>query len=218
MFALQQAEPDFELIEPGGIGRQPEHLKVQAPFADLFLLLQPAFKLFRSMGGSIIENEDDVLHLPTQSFRNDLLLHKSLEVDKAFALTTGGVDLAVSDRQSGKQMAKAVALIASFVQLRLAWLRRTRGLLALTSLNGGFFIQTDQPRLVGLQGRRLSISLKHGTSPLQKGFGIMDMLPTMVAPGTNAFGFEPAPHGAGRDSRKSWVAGDVTGYFGPTPT
>lgn len=51
MLALQQAEPDFELIEPGGVSRQPEHLEVQLPVTGLFLLLQPAFELLRGMGG-----------------------------------------------------------------------------------------------------------------------------------------------------------------------
>src|SRR2546428_8693176 len=36
VFALKHTEPDFELIEPGGIGRQPEHLKVQLPVTGRF--------------------------------------------------------------------------------------------------------------------------------------------------------------------------------------
>ncbi len=46
VFALKHTEPDFDLIKPGGIGRQPEHLKVQVPVTGRFLLAQPAFELF----------------------------------------------------------------------------------------------------------------------------------------------------------------------------
>ena len=38
VFALEHTEPDFDLIEPGRIGRQPEHLKVEVPVTDCFLL------------------------------------------------------------------------------------------------------------------------------------------------------------------------------------
>ncbi len=46
----------------------------------------------------------------------------------------------------------------------------------------------------------------------------MDVLPGMIAPGTNPFGFEPATNRACRDVRKRWVLGDATGQLGSTPT
>jgi hypothetical protein len=39
MFALQETEPDFDLIQPGRIGRQPVHLEVQSPVTRAFLLI-----------------------------------------------------------------------------------------------------------------------------------------------------------------------------------
>ena len=85
MFALKHTEPDFDLIQPGGIGRQPVHLKMQSPGTSTFLLTEPAFELFRSMGGAIVQDQGHRVDLPPKGFGNDLLLHKGLEIDKAFA-------------------------------------------------------------------------------------------------------------------------------------
>lgn len=38
VFALEETEPDFDLIQPGGVGRQPMHLKVEQPFRRLLHL------------------------------------------------------------------------------------------------------------------------------------------------------------------------------------
>jgi hypothetical protein len=144
-------------------------------------------------------------------------LHKGLEIDKAFALTTGAVDLAVGHREPGKQMTSSTSVIARFVQQRLAWACWARKLLALTSLNGGFLIQTDQPGACSQERLRLGVGLKHGAGPLEKGDWIMDVLPGVIAPGTNALGFEPATDRTGRDGRKCRVLGHLMGQFGSTP-
>ena len=104
MFALKHAEPNFDLIKPGGIGRQPEDLKVQLPFTGAFLFAEPPFELLGGVCGSIIQNEGHGVDLPPQGLGNDLLLHKGLEIDKAFATSAGSVDLAISNGESGKQM------------------------------------------------------------------------------------------------------------------
>jgi len=57
MFALQHTEPDFDLIQPGRVGRQPVHLKVHPPFTRLFLLTEPPLELFGRMGGAIVQDE-----------------------------------------------------------------------------------------------------------------------------------------------------------------
>ena len=101
MFALKQTEPDFDLIQPGGVGRQPEDLKVQLSFTGCFLLTEPTFELFRSVRGAIIQDQDRGGDLPPQGFGNDLLLHEGLEIDKAFALTADAIDLPGSRQWRG---------------------------------------------------------------------------------------------------------------------
>src|SRR5947209_11359248 len=145
VFALQYTEPDFDLIEPGGVGRQPEHLKVQSSFTGLFLLAEPPLELFGRMSGAIVQDESHGVDLSSQRFGNDFLLHKGLEIDKALALTANSVNLAISDRKSGKEMACPTTLIARFVKPRLASLCWTRRLLPLAGLDRGFLIETDQP-------------------------------------------------------------------------
>ena len=51
-FALKHTEPDFDLIQPGGMGRHPEDLKVEWPLAVAFLLTEPPFKLFGRVRGA----------------------------------------------------------------------------------------------------------------------------------------------------------------------
>jgi hypothetical protein len=85
VLALKQTEPDFELIQPGGIGRQPEDLIVQLLFAGAFLFTEPAFELFGSVRGSIVQDEDHRLHLALTGFGKNDLLEKGLEIDKALA-------------------------------------------------------------------------------------------------------------------------------------
>jgi len=165
---------------------------VQLPGTSLFLLTQPAFQLFRSVGGAIIEDEGDGLHLAPQSFGNDLLLDKGLEIDKTFASATGTVDLAIGDGEAGKQMACTATMVAGFMQHRLARTCWARRLFALTRLNGGFLIDTQQPVAFLEEGPRLSIGFEHRASSVQESDGIMDMLPGVIAPGTKAFGSEPA--------------------------
>lgn len=164
---------------------------MQVPFTDLCLLTQPACQLFRSVGGAIIEDEGDGLHLAPQGFGNDLLLDKGLEIDKTFALSTGSVDLAISHREPGKQMACATPMIARFMQYRLAGACWARWLLTLPCLNGGFLINSDEPGAFLQECSRLSIGLQDRAGAVQEGHGIMDVLPSVIAPRTKAFGSEP---------------------------
>lgn len=192
-------------------------LKVHLPVTGLFLLTEPALELFGRMGGAIVQDEGHGVDLPSQRFGNDLLTHKGLEIDKAFALPTGAINLAIRHREPGKQMASATAMIAGFLQQRLAWTCWTRRIFALASLNGSFLVETDQPVACSQERSRLGIGLKHWPGSLQEGDRLMDVLPGVVAPGTKAFGLEPATDGAGGDGRKRRVLSHATGQFGSTP-
>src|SRR5260221_10818584 len=140
-------------------------MKVQLPLAGAFLFAEPPFELLGSVGRSIIENEGHRVDLPPKGFGNDLLLHEGLEINKAFALAAGSVDLAIGNGESGKQMACASTIIASFVQRRLACARWTRRLLAFACLDRGFLVQADQPGPCSQKGSRLAIGLQDWASP-----------------------------------------------------
>ncbi len=217
MFTLQQTEPDFNLIEPGSIGRQPMHLEVQVRGTLAFLFAEPVFQLLRGMRGSIIKNEDHRMHLTAQRFGNDVLLHKGLEIDEALALSARSVDLAIGDGESCKQMSGSTTMIACFMQQRLAWTSGARRVFALPCLNGGFLIETDQPGAFVQECLCLAIGVQDRTGSLQEGDGIMDMLPGMIAPGAKAFGFEPAADRTCREAREGRILDDVSSQFGPTP-
>lgn len=115
------------------------------------------------MGGSIIENEHHGMHLTTQRFGNDLLLHEGLEIDKAFTLPTCSVDLAIGDREPGKQMPGSTTIIACFMQQWLAWMSGARRLLTLACLDGSFLIQTEKPGSLAQKGLRLAVGVQDRT-------------------------------------------------------
>jgi hypothetical protein len=166
MFTLQHTEPDFDLIQPGGIGRQPEDLKVQSLVTGQFLLTQSALELFRRVGGPVVQDQGHRVDAPSQSFGNNVLLHKGLKIDKAFALAASAVDFSISDGEPGKEMACAPTMVASFVQQRFAWACWARRLFALACLNGRFLIETEQPGACSQECLCLGIGLQHWASSL----------------------------------------------------
>lgn len=138
---------------------------MQSPITGSFLLTEPAFELLGGMRRSIIEDEGHPVDTPSQCFGNDLLLHEGLEIDKAFALATGAIHLAVGHREPGKQMSCAATLITCFTQHRLASLCWARWLLTLTGLNRGFLVEADEPGACTQERSCLGIGLEHRTGP-----------------------------------------------------
>lgn len=214
---LEEAKPDLDLIEPGSIGRQPQHLKMQTKIAHATQLLEPAFELPGGMRRPIIENEDDRLNVTVQGFSKDDLLHNALEIDKALALAASTVDPAISDGKPGKQVPRATTMIACLVENRFVRIGGTRGLFPLTRLNGGFFIQTHQPRAVLRESACLKVSVENRTGALQEGFWMMDVLPRVIAPGTKAFRFEPATHRTRRETRQARIVSNLSRQGTATP-
>ena|SRR2546425_9741594 len=140
------------------------------------------------MGGAIVQDEGHRVHLAPERFGNDDLLEKGLEIHKAFARAAQAVDLAIGHREASKQLARATPLVARFVQQRLAWLGWAWRLFALACLDGGFLIQAQQPDACRQQRSCLAIGVQDRTGTLQEGDRIMDMLPSVKAPRTQAFG------------------------------
>ena len=187
---------------------------MQPSLTSEFLLTEPAFQLFGGMRGPVVQDEDHRLHLAPQGFGNDDLLEKGLEIDEALAAAAGSIYLAIGDGQSSEQVACATTMVARFVQHRPAWARR---LLTLACLNGRFLVQTDQPGSCSQENACLGISLEDRASPVQEGLGVMNVLPSVRAPGTKAFGLEPATNRAGRKTRQRGILRHASCQFGSAP-
>src|SRR6266566_7589576 len=56
-FALKQTEPDLQLVEPRGVGRQPRELHHQFSLRHRRQFLDPAWELLGRMGRSIIQDQ-----------------------------------------------------------------------------------------------------------------------------------------------------------------
>lgn len=216
--ALEQAEPDFNLIKPGSIRGQPQNVEVQAQIAHAVLLLKPAFELLGSVGGAVIKDENDGVHLSMKSLRKNDLLDKTLEIEKPLALAAGSIDLAIGDGKSGEQMTCTATMVAHFVESRFVWTSRTRRLLPLARLDGGFFIQAHEPDAALQERLRLKIGVENGAGALQEGLWVMDMLPGMVAPGAKAFGFEPATYRTRGEMWQARIVRNLSRQGASTPT
>src|SRR6266487_2189590 len=108
--ALQDTEPDLQLIEPGGIRRQPTDVKLELTLHHCWLFLQPAFQLLRSVGGSIVQDQADRPCTALKRLRDDDLLHKGLKIGKGFARAAAARDLPIGDTESRKQVPGATTL------------------------------------------------------------------------------------------------------------
>src|SRR5260370_27849788 len=60
--ALQDTKPDFELIQPGSVRRQPKHMKGELTLSHYRQFPQPALQLLWRVGGAIVENQVNRLH------------------------------------------------------------------------------------------------------------------------------------------------------------
>ncbi len=156
-FALQDAEPNFDLIEPGGVGRQPADLEVEWRLERGLELLQPAFQLFRGMSRAVVQDESDRGHFAAHGFGHNDLLDKGLEIDKALAGAASPVDAAIGHTQACKQVAGTSPMVARCVQLGFASQGRTWLLFTLTGLDRRFFVEGQEPGSFSQQGSSAGI-------------------------------------------------------------
>src|SRR6266699_63585 len=186
-FALQETEPDLQLIEPRSVDRQPIELHPQFPLRRRRQLLHPTGQLFGRMGRPIIQHQCHRLHLAALGFCNDNRLEKGTEVDKAFARMALAIDQPISHTPGGHQVQCAMASVTWGLidwMLGHGW---TRSLLGLTSLNRGFLIGTDHPDPLLQQSTSVFVQVEDRTGPLQEG---MSRVPGCVArSGTARGGF-----------------------------
>src|SRR5260370_33825826 len=130
-FALQDAEPNLEVIERGSVERQPADLEMDPVLMGGVQLLLPACQLFGGMRGSIIQDEDHRGHLASQGFWENDLLDKGLEIDKALAGAASPIDVPIGHAQACKQVAVAPSVSAAGLQLGHALSGRTQGVVAI---------------------------------------------------------------------------------------
>lgn len=79
----------------------------------------------------------------------------------------------------------------------------TGSLLCLPCLDAGFFIGADHSDPLLGQSSGLFIQLEHWEGTREILFGFLNILPGMVAPGTDLLGYKKAPNAAGRDRRQA---------------
>lgn len=110
--ALQNAEPDLDLIEPRSVRGHRENLNAQFPTIDLALLLQPVFQWLGRMGSTVVLDQGHGVHAASQNFGHDHLQQESLEINNSFPLATHPIHQSINHAQGSKEMQSSVALIA----------------------------------------------------------------------------------------------------------
>ncbi len=80
-----------------------------------------------------------------------------------------------------------------------------------------FLITANQPDPFPQQHSRSLIEAQHGARPLQKLLWVLDMLPSVIAPRSDALRFEPAANAAGRDPRQLGRTRHMTSQFASAP-
>ena len=110
--ALQDTEPELDLIEPGRVLGQPVDLHLKRPGTSFCLGLQPGFQSFRRVRGPVIQNQGQGVHPTLPGRRDDRVQQKRLEVDKPFPGPTLAVHLPVGDTQPGEELQSALPLVA----------------------------------------------------------------------------------------------------------
>lgn len=103
VLALKPAEPDVDLSEPGGVGRQPKRWETPSEIAVTRVFAEPAFPLRRRVHRPGIHKEDHRFDVAPQRFRDDHRWH----IDKTRAASAGSVNCAIGHGTSSKQMAHA---------------------------------------------------------------------------------------------------------------
>ena len=199
-FALQDTEPNFDLIQPRRILGQPIDLDRERPSMLLRLVLQPRPQPFRGVSRAIIQNQDHSMNATLYRRWHNDFGDEGLKIDEAFMRATLAVDLSISYTQSGEQLDSTAASITWRDLHWLAGAGRAWSLLPLSSLNRGLFIQANQPTTLRHQFLRPSVKLQYRSRPDQKGRRIQNVLPGMIPPRLDLFGRQPTPHRASRDA------------------
>jgi hypothetical protein len=84
-FTLQQAEPNLNLVQPGSILGQLNHLHGKRPSLLLLLLKQPGLQLFGRMGRAVIEDQPDFFDPALDRFGHNHLQKEGLKIGKTLA-------------------------------------------------------------------------------------------------------------------------------------
>ena len=186
---LQLAEHDLDLVEPGGVDRQPMEVdgkrQVQAR--------EPRRQALGRVRGAVIQDEVQAAN-PAAPRTAEEQLEEALELDEALALEAAGQGVAGVHQQAGEQLHGASALIAIGHVDRAAGVRGRGAPAGLPGLDGGLLIRADDH--VTLPGQRVGalVERQDRDGPFQK-TRVSRPLPAVVLPGLDAIGPEPALDG-----------------------
>ena len=179
--SLQDREPDFDLVEPGGPRRREVETHVRMTFEPAIV---PGL-----VGVQVVEDDMD----GRIRVCGDDVVHEVEELDAPPALLVRGRHLAGGHFESGKQGRCAIALVIVTMSGQRPPVRKLQiALGALQRLDRGFFVNADDDRVLGRcqvepdhiggLGDELGIvALAPGLAP-----GEVDLLPAQEAPGPAA--------------------------------
>src|SRR5579885_2840524 len=199
--ALQDTQPNLQLIQPRGVGWQPTDFDGDGLCSAGGFGCQPGLQPLGRMGGPVIQNQSQGLDVACSGSRQNDLLQEGLKIHKALATGALAEDLSIGYTQPSKQMERSLPLVAWGLPHRVPSTGRLWWAFGGAGLDRGLLLQADQPGACFQQGLSLGVALQDRTRSHQKLHRVVDVLPGMIAPGPQPLCCQPPPNGAGGDSR-----------------
>lgn len=193
--ALHMRKNDLNLIQPGGVDRQPVNLdpEWQAEALD------PLFDLLGRMGRAVIQDQMQNSDLLAPEAAEEHLEEGLEFFAESFSIKAAGQGFTRMNQKRGEQLDGPFALVAVAHQTGTSGSRGTSAAGGLAGLDGCLFIRADHDVSVGRQllGPFVKPQDRDG---LFKEPGISRFLPASELPRLDVIGAQPATNGGGRDA------------------
>ncbi len=160
---LQWRENDLDLIQPGGVFRQP----VDANNVRKLQTGDPCLDLFRSMSRSIVENQVQDGDLFGPKTREEHV-QKVLEVDETLPVEETGDSLSCVDQEPREEIRNSQPLVATTSLQSLARPGSDNAARDPQRLNAGFLVRTDNDFPSASQFLGLFVEIEHDRCLFEK--------------------------------------------------
>lgn len=188
---LELAENDLDLVQPGGMDRQPMDLDFEGEGERLDSGRQPLGGMSRAVVQDQVQRSDALT--PDAGHEHS---PKDLKFDEPLSPKTPRQRFASVDQQAGKELHGAFSLVAVAEVHRPAGAGGHRVPAGLAGLDGRLLVGADDDVALPGQPLRPLVEIQYGNRLLQKPRGGR-LLPTAVLPGLDLVGLEPALNGGG---------------------
>ena len=192
--SLERREDDLDLIQPGGVDRQP----VDADLEGKLQRPNPSPDLLGSMGGAVVQNQlEDSEALCPETLEDHL--QEVLEFQEALTGEAADHRLSGVDEPSCEQMQDALAHVAGSVAHRRAGLGGIDSACGQQGLHAGLLIRADDDLSPSSQGFGSLMQVQNNRGLFEE-LRVGRLLPGVPLPGLDLLLPKPTANGRGSDA------------------